>query len=161
MTSSISPVIIPDKNQKQPFIYPRDFLRNVDKPFTCVVIPFQTPLLLHWRYNAEQILKGYFWECGEVWLHCAAYPDNHNYSKIQYDRLQEALSILENNKNFCPNMKHSLLVSQDGLYYNKRRIGGDYHITLSSGHHFTFSVWRSDEHDIYPKKALLAIAWDT
>lgn len=146
---------------RSPFVYSRDFLRDHDKPFTCEVIPLQTPMLLHWRYNTEQKIKGCFWECDEVWLHSAAYPDGHLYSDDIRNRLQEALSIIEKDKDSCPNMKHTLLVSEDGLFYNKKRMGGDYHIKVSSGHRFTFSVWRSDEEGPCSKKALLAIAWDS
>jgi len=141
------------ENFRLQFPYPTDFLRYVETPLMCEVFQLEPSLILHWKYNIEQIRLGNTWECTTVWLHSAAQPNGAYYAHTMHQSLQEAINILAQNKE---STRHTLLVSENGLCYNPQRIGGDHQVCTSTGNRFTFSVWR----DRNNAKVLLAIAWD-
>ena len=113
---------------------------------------YMTPRLeLYWRYTAEQERSGEKWDCSEVWLHDTRHSENTDVC----EDLLDCINQLARNKS-SDTVRYSLLVNQQGMFYDTNRFGGDCQFVAHSGRRFTFSVRRDDVGD---RKILLAIAW--
>lgn len=132
-----------------------DFLRGAHVPLWCDVIPLTPHLDMYWRYTEEQAASGQRWECPAVWLHSAAHDNGAVYVAALYQDLHAAVNQLAQSKG-SDAVRYSLLVDPEGMQYDDKRLGGDFHITAPSGRKFTFSVRR----DSGGGKLLLAIAWN-
>lgn len=121
----------------------------------CEVSGLTPKLRLPWAYTAAQEIARDIWECSAVWLHAANLPNGQVYAQNLYDDLREIINTLAGAKRSA---QHTLLVSHDGLEYDRGRLGGDHHMCATSGRHFTLSVRL---HPTVPDgKVLLAVAWN-
>lgn len=116
----------------------------------CDVIDLAPRLSLYWRYTAQQAAGAPKWEAPALWLHSVS-----NDPRV-LDDAQEAVNLLVRQRD-GDSVRYSLLVSPEGMFYDANRCGGDWHVTVASGRHFTFSVRRVRDRD---EKVLLAIAWN-
>lgn len=111
-------------------------------------------LRLPWVYTPAQEEEGDVWECGAVWLHSAAHANGAVYTADVHEDLLRALTQLRDN---VASAKHTLLVTPDGMEYDRHRLGGDHQVTTAGGRRFTLSVRRGEQPG---QKLLLAIAWN-
>ena len=134
-----------------------DWIRHNGGELRCEVFSVQPELVLNWRYTREQEGSMQPWRCGTVWLHAAWLPEwrvlQGEVALETFRDLEEAIQTLVGNPE---STRYSLLVNPDGISYDRRRLGGDHHVTTSSGKKFCFSVRRGVREE---DKILLAIAF--
>ena len=134
-----------------------DWIRHNGGELRCEVISVQPELVLNWRYTREQEGSMQPWRCGTVWLHAAWLPEwrvlQGEVALETFRDLEEAIQTLVGNPE---STRYSLLVNPDGISYDRRRLGGDHHVTTRSGKKFCFSVRRGVREE---EKILLAIAF--
>ena len=134
-----------------------DWIRQNGGELRCEVLSVQPELVLKWRYTKEQEETMQTWRCGAVWLHAAWLPEwrvfqGESETRIFRD-LEDAVQTLVGNPE---STRYTLLVDPNGLFYDRRRLGGDHHCTTSTGRNFCFSVRRGVSED---DTILLAIAF--
>ena len=132
-----------------------DWIRGTGRDMRCEVLSLRPELVLKWRYNRDLEESMQPWRCASVWLHAAWLPEwrvlQGEETKV-FEELEDAIQTLVGNPE---STRYTLLVNPDGLFYDRRRLGGDHHVTTSTGRN-CFSVRRGVGED---EKILLAIAY--
>lgn len=125
-----------------------DWIREKSGEMRCEVLSIQPDLVLNWRYTKEQEETMQPWRCSRVWLHAACLPEwrvlQGDMATRIFKDLQEAIETLVGDPE---STRYTLLVNPDGISYDRRRLGGDHHVTVSTGRKFCFSVRRGVRED--------------
>lgn len=128
-----------------------DFLRNEERPLVCSVSGVDPPLRLPWNYGENVVGT---WECTEVWLHDASRANGTPVLGSTCILLEKAVNHIAANKN---DARYSLLVCQDGMFYDRNRYGGDHQVKVEDRRVFTFSVRKHPTRN--GSMILLAVYW--
>ena len=132
-----------------------DFMGLGQGPLPARAIPLDPPLKLAWRYTAAQRAEGRTWECGRVHLHAAYRPPDYTDTDLARDLALAVAWLAQGNDA----IDHSLLVSPEGMSYNRDLFGGNCQFTAPSGRRFTFKACRDKDGD-GDRMLLLAVAWN-
>ena len=139
----------------------KDWLRGTDLQLWCAKVTLASSLRLPWKYTAAMAAEGHVWECTAVWVHSAFLPNDacqasaSASASASVSAVREAVDVISSD---VDRARYTLLVDPEGLFFDRRRLGGDHQVNLPTRPRITFSVRRGEADSDH---VLLAIVWES